>query len=56
MSDASELVGPAATVLNAVASQKLPARVALDRLEALMAQGELRPAAHGSVAAFLDPF
>lgn len=56
MCDVAELLGPSATVLNAVASGKLPGRIALDRLEKLMMQGELTAAAHGAVAALIDPF
>ena len=52
-----ELLGPTATVLNAAAAAKLPGRVALERLEKLMARGDgPSPAAHGAITALLDPF
>lgn len=57
MMEREELLGPAATTLNAVAAAKLPGRLALGRLEMLMERGEgPTPAAHGAISALLDPF
>jgi peptide-methionine (S)-S-oxide reductase len=54
---AEELIlGAPATVLNAVAAGKLPGRVAMQRLDVLLAEGELSASVHGTVAAFIDPF
>ena len=53
MGEPSELWGKPATVLNAVAAGKLPAGVAMRRLDALLASGELDAAAHAAVAAEL---
>lgn len=55
MTDPSDLWGQPATVLNAVASGKLPGRVAMRRLDALLSSGEISPSAHGSVIAEIDP-
>jgi len=55
MEAVDELTGEAATIVNAVASGNLRGRVALQRLEPLMASGQLSPGAHGSLAALLDP-
>ena len=56
MTQTDELLGKPAAVLNAVAAGKLPGRVALTRLDRLVENGELSPAAHGAVCALLDPF
>ena len=51
-----ELLGPAATLLNAVAAGRLDETRALARLDALLDAGELRPSAHGTLRSILDPF
>lgn len=56
MASVDELIGPSATVLNAVAAGKLPARVARTRLDALLKAREIAPDAHGTVVAVLEAF
>lgn len=56
LSSPDELWDQPATVLNAVAAGKLPGRVAMQRLDKLLEEGELRPEAHGAIAAALEPF
>ena len=46
---AGELLGKRATVLNAVAAAKLPVDLAMQRLDALLASGEISLAAHSTV-------
>ena len=54
MTDASELWSKPATILNAVAAGKLPVDVALNRLDGLVAAGELEQERFASVAAELS--
>ena len=49
LEDADELLGKPATVLNAVAAAKLPVDLAMQRLDALLASGEISLAAHSTV-------
>jgi len=57
MTSPDELWSEPATVLNAVAAGKLPGRVAMQRLDALLESGALSPTAHGTVLAALEqPF
>lgn len=49
-----QLLDPPAAVLNAFAAGRLPAEVAMERLDELMRVGELDPSSHGRVMAQLQ--
>jgi len=52
--EAEELLGPAPTVLNAVAGGRIREQVAIRRLDALLEEGALSGAVHGEVRALLS--
>mmetsp|Transcript_55029 Transcript_55029/g.109241 ORF Transcript_55029/g.109241 Transcript_55029/m.109241 type:complete len:96 (-) Transcript_55029:221-508(-) len=55
LGEPDELLGPAPTLLNAVAGGRLRGAVAIQRLDALLKAGELSGTAHGELCALLQP-
>lgn len=56
LTEYDELLGPAATMLNAVAGGRMRERVAIRRLDGLLERGAISGAAHGELCALLQPF
>ena len=56
LTEYDELLGPAATVLNAVAGGRIREQLAIRRLDTLLETGDISGTAHGELCALLEPF